>query len=276
MTTKGPSYKQIIVPISKKVASKYIKDASSHISNINWVLKSIKLSIIADFIHIENKSIIISTNNVVLSSNLQKVKKIIKSSLQDNDNQIAFPQLCQSKFYLKIVGISYLNEQSNMHILPENIKIILKKNHIFNDIVLIFRPQVIKISPKSDIVIIWINIWNTQNRSNSKKIINRRFNIRSYIATICKANMKLRVPQCKNCWKWGHIAGICRTQGAKCVKCNGSHLTTHYHHFSWYCKANDKINPPRLETKKGKPCPHTFKYINYKGNHQADSNECLF
>ena len=100
------------------------------------------------------KSIIISTNNVALSSNLQEVKKIIKSSLQDNDNQIALPQLPQSKSYLKIVGISYLNEQSNMHISSEDIKIILKKNHIFNDIVLIFRPQVIKVSPKLDMAII--------------------------------------------------------------------------------------------------------------------------
>ena len=136
MTTKGPSCKQIIVLIliSKKVASKYIKDASSHISSINWALKSIKSSIIADFICIDDKDIIISTNNVASLSDLQKVEKIVKSSLQDDEDQIAPPRLPQLKSYLKIVGISYLNEQCNMHISPENIKIILKKNHIFNDI----------------------------------------------------------------------------------------------------------------------------------------------
>jgi len=140
MTTKGPSCKQIIVPMSKKVASKYIKDASSHISSINWALKSIKSSIIADFICIDDKDIIISTNNVVSPFDLQKVKKIVKSSLQDDEDQIAPPRLFQLKSYLKIVGISYLNEQCNMHISSEDIEIILKKNHIFNDIILVSRP----------------------------------------------------------------------------------------------------------------------------------------
>jgi len=84
------------------------------------------------------------------------------------------------------------------------------------------------------------------------------------------------VPQCKNCWKWGHMAGICHIQGAKCVKCNGPHLSEHHHHFAWCCKANDKTNLPRLEIKKGKPCSHSFKCLNCKGNHQANSNKCPF
>jgi len=50
ITTKDSSYKQIIVPMSKEAASKYIKDASTHIININSTLKSIKSGIIADFI----------------------------------------------------------------------------------------------------------------------------------------------------------------------------------------------------------------------------------
>jgi len=50
ITTKGPSHKQIIVPISKEAANKYIKDASVYIISINSTLKSIKSGIIADFI----------------------------------------------------------------------------------------------------------------------------------------------------------------------------------------------------------------------------------
>ena len=84
------------------------------------------------------------------------------------------------------------------------------------------------------------------------------------------------VSQYKNCWKWGHTAGVCCIQGARCLKCNGLHLTDHHHHFAWCCKANDKINPPRLKTKKGDLCPHLFKCINCKGIHQADSNNCPF
>jgi len=81
MITKSLSCKQIIIPINKEAANKYIKDASNHISNINQALKVIKSSIIADFICVDNKGIIISTNNVTLLSDLQEVKKIVKNSL---------------------------------------------------------------------------------------------------------------------------------------------------------------------------------------------------
>jgi len=66
------------------------------------------------------------------------------------------------------------------------------------------------------------------------------------------------------------MAGVCCIQGAKRLKCNGLHLVEHHCHFMWCYKASDKINPPRLETKKGIPCPHLFKCINCKGDHQAD------
>ena len=70
MTTKGPSHKQIIVSINKKMANKYIKDTSNYISSINQALKIIKSSIVADFICINNRGIIISTNNIASPSDL--------------------------------------------------------------------------------------------------------------------------------------------------------------------------------------------------------------
>ena len=82
--------------------------------------------------------------------------------------------------------------------------------------------------------------------------------------------------QCKNCWKWEYMAGVCCIQGSKCAKCNGPHFTDNHHDFAWCCKANNKLNPSRLETKKGEPCPHSFKCINYKGSYVADSIECPF
>ena len=63
---------------------------------------------------------------------------------------------------------------------------------------------------------------------------------------------------------------------AKCVKCNKPYLTTHHCYFAWCYKTNDKINPPRLKTKKDKLCLYTFKCLNYKGDYQADSIECPF
>jgi len=43
-----------------------------------------------------------------------------------------------------------------------------------------------------------------------------------------------------------------------------------------WCGVIRQTNPPRLETKKGEPCTHSFKYINCKGKHQVDSSSCPF
>ena len=124
--------------------------------------------------------------------------------------------------------------------------------------------------------IVWINIWDVQSGCNAKLLINRCFNIGNYIATVRGATMNPRVPQCKNCWRWGHSTFSCRIQGTKCIKCNGPHKSEHHREFGWCCKANPKTNPPRLETKKGELCPHSFKCSNCKGDHQANSNSCPF
>ena len=201
ITTKGSSCKQIIVSMSNKIARRYIKDASTYIISINCVLKTIKLNIMADFICIKDKGIVISTNNVTSPSDLQKIKKYVKSSLLNDADQISLPRLSQSKSYLKIVRVPYLNKQSNMYISPEDIEKILKSNYIFNNIILAFRSRVIKVSPKLDMAIIWINIWDIQNSSKAKSIINQWFNMGSFITIVHGANMNLGVLQCKNCWK---------------------------------------------------------------------------
>ena len=68
--------------------------------------------------------------------------------------------------------------------------------HWFSDC---HNTHVIKVLPKSDISIIWIDIWNIQSGSKAKSLINQYFNIERYIATIRGANINPRVLQCKNC-----------------------------------------------------------------------------
>jgi len=151
---KGPSHKQVIVPMNNELGKRFIKDSVFHITNINCALKSIKSSVCADFIYADNKGVIISTNNVVSNSDLQEIEKYIKNSLQTSDNNIASPQLSQSKSYLKIIDIPYFVDKSNTCISSEDIECILKNNHIFNDIVLASKPRIIKVSPKLDMAII--------------------------------------------------------------------------------------------------------------------------
>ena len=106
-----------------------------------------------------------------------------------NCNEVELPRLSQLKFYLKIIDITYLQENSESSLNSSVVKEIIKKNHIFNNIVLTSKPRVIKISSKLDMAIIWINIWDVQSGSKVKGLINRYFNVRSYIATIRGTNM---------------------------------------------------------------------------------------
>ena len=49
------------------------------------------------------------------------------------------------------------------------VELLIKFTYIFNDVYLFSKLQVIKISgdiPKSDIVIIWMSIWNAQSGTN--------------------------------------------------------------------------------------------------------------
>ena len=187
----------------------------------------------------------------------------------------AFPcPSCTWKSLVYLPYYPYLDHQTKLT--SNDIKNILKQNYIFNNISLALKPRVIKISLKSDMALVWIDIWDVQSGKNAKMLINRCFNVENFITTIRGANMNSGIPLCKNCWKWGYATLSCRIQGAKCVKCNSSHKSEHHREFSWCCKANDKTNPPRLETKKGEPCSHSFKCSNCKGDYQADSVHCPF
>jgi len=158
MTTKDPSRTQIIISMTNKLGKRFTKDSASHITNINCILKNIKSNICADYISSDNKGVNIVTNNVASSSYLQEIEKYVKQSLNNNSNSIATPRLPQSKSYLKIVGILYYTDNSSTRITTEDIECILKNTHIFNEIVLASRLRIIKVLPKLDMAIVWIDI----------------------------------------------------------------------------------------------------------------------
>ena len=155
MTTKSPSQKQVIIPMSYDIAKEFIKDSSSHIVNINHALKAIKSSTIANFIRVENKDIIITTNIVLLGSDLQEIEKYVKNSLSSDADKVLPARLPQYKSYLKIVDIPFISKKTNS---CNEIGGILKNNHLFNNIVLASKPHIIKMSPKFNMSIIWIDI----------------------------------------------------------------------------------------------------------------------
>jgi len=154
MITKGFLCKQIIIPMSSNNAERVMAWSNVHVININRFLKGIKLEVVVDFIRSDNKGIIITTNQVVVISDLNIVKEYMKNLNDVDSSNIMSPRLPQSKSYLKILGILYFVENTNIFLTSDIIERIIETSYIFNNIVLAFWPYVIKTSPKSDIVVI--------------------------------------------------------------------------------------------------------------------------
>jgi len=113
------------------------------------------------------------TNKVASALDFQSIKNYIKNTNCINSKGVEVPCLPQSKFYFKIIGIPYLQENMSTPIISNVVEDIIKKNHIFNNIVLASKSCIIKISPKLDMAIVWSDIWDVQGGSKAKGLINR-------------------------------------------------------------------------------------------------------
>ena len=66
MMTKGLSRKQTIISISSKNITKFMKNSSLHVANINRSLRNVKSDILVDFIQSDQIVITVVTSKVVL------------------------------------------------------------------------------------------------------------------------------------------------------------------------------------------------------------------
>jgi len=95
---------------------KFMISSNLHITNLNRALKNIKSNIIADFVWSDQHGLIIITDKVASLSDLHTIKNYVKNADNMNTDDILTPQLSQFKFYLKIIDILYLMENTNVPI----------------------------------------------------------------------------------------------------------------------------------------------------------------
>jgi len=167
-TIKGLSRKQVIVSMSTNNVLRIMANANTYISNINWLLKEVKSEVSVDFICSDNKELLLTTNRVTILSDLNIIKKYLKDSNDIKHKEDINLRLPQSKSYLKILSIPYFVESINLLISSDIIENIIKSTHTFNDITLASYLHIIKVSPKSDMAVIWVNIWDFQYSSKAK------------------------------------------------------------------------------------------------------------
>ena len=140
-TMKGPSRKQIIIPMSKENIDSFIKNSSLYVSNINRQFCNAKSEILVNYIRAEPLGITVVTNKVSQPSDLMLIDQYIKNSNDVNTLQIEEPRLPKSKLYLKIIGIPYyLYSNSQERLTSNDIEMILKQNQIFDNISLASKP----------------------------------------------------------------------------------------------------------------------------------------
>ena len=226
MMTKGLSRKQIITPMAKSNAELIINSANQQITKINKSLKEFKSDITADFICIINDGVIIITDKLANTSNLKIIEKYIKNIKEIKSDTIESSYLPKFKLYLKIIGLLYIVKHGPITL--DIIEGIFKEIYIFNDIILASKLHVIKALPKLNMAVVWVNIWDSQSGLAAKNIINQQFNVGQYITTIHGTNTNPSIPQCKNCWKLGHLTLSCYSHISRCTKCNRVHLIKHH------------------------------------------------
>ena len=159
ITTKGPSRKQVIIPMGNDNIVKFIKNSSIHITNLNRNLWNAKSEVLVDFICSDPLGITVVTNKVSLPSDLLIIKNYVKNSENIDSSHINTPHLPQFKSYLKIIGIPYYHHRNIQdHLSSQDVELVIKQNQIFDNITLASKPKVIKVSSKSDMAIIWVNI----------------------------------------------------------------------------------------------------------------------
>jgi len=229
MTTKGPSRKQVIIPMSRKNNSNFMKNSFLHMANINKLLHNAKSEVLVNYIQSNPMGVTIITNKISQQSDMLIINQYVKSSNDINSLQVEEPHLPKSKSYLKIISILfYPHENSQERLTSNDIEMILKQNHIFNNISLASKPRVIKVSPKSNISIVWIDIWDVQSGSNAKMLINRCFNVGSVVATTRRNGTHSMLTSAKLFNRLSRSGDYKRTrQGALTI------LSTIYIHGSW-------------------------------------------
>ena len=107
ITTKGPSRKHIIIPMSAENVFSFMKYSSTNVANINRQLQNAKTDLLVDYIRSDSNGIIIVANKVAQPLDLTIIDQFIKNSNDINALQVEESRLPKSKSYLKIISIPF-------------------------------------------------------------------------------------------------------------------------------------------------------------------------
>jgi len=100
--------------MSSQNTNRIIAKSNTYVTNINRLLKDVRSNILADFIHADDKDIVITTNKVATTLDLNIIEKYVKNVDNVDRNEVISSRLSQLKSYLKILDISYYVKDTNL------------------------------------------------------------------------------------------------------------------------------------------------------------------
>ena len=106
-------------------------------------------------------SVSMSTNSVALAAELEVIKQQLKKTTGLSKTTEIESYLSQSKSFLKILDVFYWNSNTSLPITLTQVGAALFSFPLFESIILVFLSCIMKISLSSDILVIWIDIWDS-------------------------------------------------------------------------------------------------------------------
>ena len=128
--------------------------------------------------------VFMSTNSVASAAELEVIKQWLKKTARLGESTEVEPRLPQSKSFLKILDVPYWNSKSSLPITSAQVEAAFSNSLLFEGVSLASMPRIMKVSPSSDMSVIWIDIWDSQKGSKGKTLINRSFNFERHTATV--------------------------------------------------------------------------------------------
>jgi len=183
ITTHGPTRRQMLIPLNTPTAE-VVANAATTVESCNRGLVEAHSKLRVESVHKAWDGISMSTNFVASAAELEVIKQWFKKVASLAASTVVEPCLPQSKSFLKILGVSYWGNNSSLPITQAQVESIIANTPVFEGVVLASCPCIMKVSPSSDISVIWIDIWDSQKGSKSKTLINRSFNFGHYTAIV--------------------------------------------------------------------------------------------
>jgi len=199
MTTHGPTRRQVLIPLDTPTAKVVVANAATAVESCNRGLVEAHSKLRVESVRKAWDGISMSTNFVALAAELEVIKQWLKKVAGLAASTVVEPHLPQSKSFLKILGVPYWGNNSSLSITQAQVESVIANTPIFEGVVLASRPRIMKVSPSSDMSVIWIDIWDSQKGSKGKTLINRSFNFGHHTATVRGTAMHSGVAQCCNC-----------------------------------------------------------------------------